>query len=122
MQQPKVRVLDIETSAMEALVWGRKDVNIGVDMIIKDWGIIAWSFKWLGEKKVEYYDTRKLPESVILIRLRDLLDEADIVITQNGQSFDSRKINARLIHYGILPPSPYRHLDTYRIARRVGDF
>ncbi len=122
MSEPKIGVLDIETSAMEALVWERKDVNIGVDMITKDWEIIAWSFKWLGEKKVHYYDTRSADEFLILSILRDFLDKADIIITQNGQSFDSRKINARLIHYGIPPPSPYRHLDTYRIARKVGAF
>jgi uncharacterized protein YprB with RNaseH-like and TPR domain len=122
MQQPKVGVLDIETSAMEALVFERRDVNIGLDNIIKDWQIIAWSFKWLGEKKVYYYDTRSNPERYILEELWVLLDRADIIITQNGQSFDSRRINTRFIHYGMKPPSPYRHLDTYRIAKKVGDF
>lgn len=120
--QPKCLVLDIENFPMEAYVWERRDVNIGLDMLKQDWSIAAWSAKWLGKAGVEYYDTRKLSERTILIRLRDLLDEADIVITQNGQTFDCRKINARLIFYGILPPSPYRHLDTYRIAKRIASF
>jgi DNA polymerase elongation subunit (family B) len=125
--QPRCLVLDIETSPMKAYVWGRKDVNISVNHILEDWQIIAWSAKWLGEKKIHYRDVRGLPHSPtldrgILLVLRILLDEADIVITQNGQSFDSRKINARFIQLGISPPSPYRHLDTYRIARRIADF
>jgi DNA polymerase elongation subunit (family B) len=121
--RPRCLVLDIETRPMEAYVWGRRDVNIGLDMLKQDWEIMAWSAKWLGEKKVHYRDMRKYKTDFkILLPLRDLLDEADILITQNGQSFDSRKINARLIHYGMHPPSPYKHLDTYRIARKVGDF
>lgn len=122
MQQPKVGVLDIETSAMEALVFERRDVNIGLDNIIKDWQIIAWSFKWLGKKKVIYQDVRRASEKTILQILWRLLDQADIIITQNGQSFDSKRINARFIHYGMPPPSFYCHLDTYRIARHVADF
>jgi uncharacterized protein YprB with RNaseH-like and TPR domain len=122
MNQSRCLVLDVETSAMEALVFERHDVNIGLDNIIKDWQIIAWSAKWLNEKKIYYYDTRIVSERNILLLLWNLLDAADIVITQNGQKFDSRRINARFIHYGMKPPSPYRHLDTYRIAKKVGDF
>lgn len=121
--QPKCLVLDIETRPMEAYVWGRRDVNIGLDMLTHDWEIMAWSAKWLGDKEVYYRDVRNCKTDLeILAPLWELLDKADILITQNGQSFDARKINARMIHHGMRPPSPYRHLDTYRIAKRVGDF
>ena len=123
MPKPRCLILDIETRPMEAYVWGRKDVNIGLDALKKDWNIMAWSAKWLGEKKVYYRDTRDCETDCdILYPLRELLNAADIVVTQNGQSFDSRKINARLLYYSIPPPSPYKHMDTYRIARKVGDF
>jgi DNA polymerase elongation subunit (family B) len=108
---------------MEALVWGRRDVNIGLDMIQKDWQIIAFSAKWLGQRDIYYTDLRNERSDIkLLSKLRVLLNEADIVITQNGKSFDCRKINARLIYHGMTPPSPYRHIDTYRIAKNVADF
>jgi DNA polymerase elongation subunit (family B) len=123
MYNPRSLVLDIETTPMEAFVWGRRDVNIDLSMVKKDWQIMAWSAKWLGEKKVYYKDTRNAEDDAgILFVLKGLLDEADIVITQNGQSFDIRKINARLIFHGMQPPSPYRHIDTYRFAKSIGDF
>jgi DNA polymerase elongation subunit (family B) len=122
----KVLTLDIETSPMEALVWGRKDVNISLNQIKTDWSILAWSAKWLGKSKVYYYDTSE-NEDVrndfqILCSLWRMLEDADIVITQNGTSFDMRKINARFIAHGFNPPSSYRQIDTYRLAKRIGDF
>jgi hypothetical protein len=47
-----------------------------------------------------------------------LLDEADVVITQNGISFDSKKLNARFVMNGMKPPSKYRHIDTKRLATK----
>ncbi len=50
--------------------------------------------------------------------LWDLLDEADVVVTQNGKAFDSKKVNARFIFHGMKPPSTYRHIDTLSIAKK----
>ena len=58
----------------------------------------------------------------LLKGIRDLLDEADIVIAQNGKSFDVRKVNARLIQHGFQPPSPYRVVDTMLVAKKYFAF
>ena len=63
-----------------------------------------------------------LDDKAILKPLWKLLDEADIVITQNGKNFDSPKLNARFIMHGWAPPSPYKHLDTYQIVRQAAKF
>jgi hypothetical protein len=52
----------------------------------------------------------------IVKRIWKLLDEADVVITQNGKKFDSKKLNARFIYYDMPPPSPYHHIDTLEAA------
>lgn len=128
MSQPKCLIFDIETSPIIASVWGRRDVNIALNQINKEWSVIACAAKWLNDpaSKVMYEDLRGskdiLDDRKVLKFIWKLLDEADIVITQNGQSFDSPKLNARFILHGMTPPSPYKHLDTYRIARRVAAF
>ena len=124
MSSAKVLVLDIETSPIIAYVWGLKDQNISLNQIKQDWYIMAWSAKWLGDPatQIQYMDTRRSSEKRILEVLWALLDNADILITQNGKGFDSPKINARFIHYGMKPPSPYKHLDTYLIARNTAQF
>ena len=128
MINQRVLVFDIETAPMIAYVWGRRDINVAVNQIKNDWCVLAWSAKWLGDpaSKVIYRDQRHSKhiedDKAILVPLWKLLDEADIVVTQNGMSFDSRKLNARFILHGMKPPSPYKHLDTFRIAKRVADF
>ncbi len=120
--ESKVLVYDIETSPITAYVWGLKDQNIGLNQIVKDWQVMAYGAKWLGEKGIIYEDTYKNSEKQLLTGIWELLDEADIVITQNGKSFDSRRLNARFIHYGMRPPSPYRHIDTYLLVKAAADF
>lgn len=119
---PKVLTFDIETSPILAYVWGLRDQNISLNQIKTDWQVLAFAAKWLGEKKVVYADTRQMTEHTVLLKIWSLLDKADIVITQNGKNFDSPKLNARFIEHGMPPPSPYKHLDTYKIAKGVAEF
>ena len=58
----------------------------------------------------------------MLKSLHKLLDEADIVVTQNGIKFDIPKIYAKFIEYGIKPPSPFKNVDTCKIAKSVFGF
>lgn len=120
----KVLVFDIETSPITAYVWGLKDQNIGLSQIVKDWHVMAWGAKWLNAQinQIIYHDRSHMSEKRLLIGIWALLDKADVVITQNGKSFDSRKLNARFIHYGMRPPSPYRHIDTYLLVKAAADF
>lgn len=123
-----VIVLDIETAPMLAYVWGRKEQNISLSAIKSDWYVLAWSAKKLGSpaSTILYRDQRNAKniedDKAILLPLWKLLNEADIVITQNGKSFDCPKLNARFIMHGMKPPKPYKHLDTYRIVRSVAQF
>jgi uncharacterized protein YprB with RNaseH-like and TPR domain len=126
LEKPKVLVFDIETFPIVASVWGLKDQNIALSQIRQDWSVAAWGAKWLGKKEIFYRDTScnndVRYDKNILEAMWKLLDEADVVITQNGKGFDSKKLNARFIQHGMKPPSPYKHLDTYLIARGAADF
>ena len=128
MDKPRVLILDIETAPILAYVWQLKDQNVGLSQIDKDWHVMAWAAKWLGDppSKTIYRDQRNAKnmedDKEILQPIWKLLDEADIVITQNGKNFDGPKLNARFITHGMNPPSPYKHLDTYQIVRRVAKF
>lgn len=79
------------------------------------------AYQWLGEKtQVIAVDTQS--ELSLLKKLHALLDEADIVIAHNGDSFDIKKINTRFIIHKIPPPSPYRTIDTKKVARSAAAF
>lgn len=127
MNKQKALVLDIETSPMLAYIWELGDQNVSLGQIHTDWYIMAWSAKWLDSptKSIMYYDLRGVKggnDISILKPLWNLLNEADIVITQNGKKFDSRKINARFMLHGMQPPKPYLHIDTYLLTKKVAEF
>lgn len=124
----KVLVVDCETAPLNVYTWGLRDQFIANNQVIKDWYLLSWAAKWLGDpaSKIIYKDQShkkdKSDDKDIVLAIWKLLDEADIVVTQNGERFDSRKLNARFIEYSINPPSPYTHLDTYKILKRVAEF
>jgi transposase-like protein len=125
---PKVLLLDIETAPIAGAVWSLWKQNVGLNQIINDWFILSYSAKWLGAspEEIMYEDLRGIvaeeDDSHLLRSLWKLLDEADILITQNGKSFDSKKINARLVLNGFQPPSSYKHIDTLLIAKSIFSF
>lgn len=118
----KALVFDVETAPILGYVWGLWDNNIALNQIHSDWHILSWSAKWLGSKTVMYQDQRYAKnvedDSKLLKRIWKLLDEADIVITQNGKSFDVKKLNARFVLHGFQPPSSYKHIDTKLLAKK----
>lgn len=119
---PKVLLYDIETAPIIGHVWSIWEQNVGLNQIKKDWHVMAWAAKWLGDppNKIMYMDQRKAKniedDKEILKGIWKLLDECDVVITQNGRAFDEKKLNARFILNGMGPPSPYKHIDTKVIA------
>lgn len=121
---PRILLFDIETAPMLAYTWGIWDQNIGLNQIKEDWFILSWSAKWLDDppSKVMYKDQRHAKDirddKKLLKGIWDLLDEADIVVTQNGKSFDVKKLNARFVMNGFEPPSSYRHIDTKVLAKK----
>jgi DNA polymerase elongation subunit (family B) len=122
--KPKVLIFDIETAPILGHVWGLWENNVGLNQIQSDWHVLAWAAKWLGDpaSKTMYMDQRRAKnvedDRKILKGIWKLLDEADIVITQNGKAFDVKKLNARFILQGFKPPSSFKHIDTKQIASR----
>lgn len=124
MSTPKICVLDIETSPLESYTWALWDQNVSLKQIKTEWSVISAAWKWLDEKKVHYHDTSgRGPSKIrhdlqVLQRIWETLDAADIVIAQNGNSFDVKKINARLLMHGFAPYSPIRIVDTLTVSKR----
>lgn len=116
----KLLYLDIETRPILAYVWGIWQQNVGLNQIEEDWSILTWAAKWAGEDEYVYYGTAKgrKNDKRALQELWSMLDEADVVVAHNGERFDVPKINARFLKYGMLPPSPYKQIDTLKVARR----
>jgi RNase P subunit RPR2 len=109
---------------MEVYVWGlmRNDF-ITPDKVIKDWNVISWSAKWLGDSKImSAVQTKKeaiaRDDKRITKKLWSLFDEAEILIAHNGRRFDIKKINTRFYMNDMGVPSSYLVIDTLIEARK----
>lgn len=128
MSKPKVLVVDIETSPIISYTWGLWDQNVALNQVKTDWNVLSVAAKWLGESasKVMYKDQRNVKnvhdDTELLKWIWKLLDECDIVLTQNGNAFDVKKLNARFVLAGMQPPSSYRKIDTLVIAKKYFAF
>ena len=118
----RILVVDIETSSMLLGGWGLFNQNFSIEQIERDWTVISYSAKWLGEDDVFYTDINDVTEKELLQELWDLLDEADFVIAHNGRKFDVKKIKARMIQHGFKPFSPVRIIDTLEVVKQEFGF
>jgi hypothetical protein len=122
MTNAKILTLDIETAPFESYTWGLWDQNIGLNQIKTETNLLSFAAKWLGSPKIIYRDTsgrrNKRDDKQLLADLWQLLDEADIVVAQNGAAFDVKRINARFVVLGFPPYSPIRVVDTKLVAKK----
>lgn len=119
----RILLLDIETAPLRGYFWGLWKQNIGTNMLEADWRMLTWAAKWLDEDDIMYdschYHKDFEDDREISVSLHALLDEADVVIAHNGHRFDVPKMNTRFLQHGLMPPSPYRQIDTLITAKRM---
>lgn len=119
---PKVLVFDIETSPMQVFVWHLHEQRISSESVISDFYLLSWSAKWLFSNEI-MSDVLTSKEAInqddkrIANSIWKLLNEADVVIAHNANGFDIPKLNTRFLYHDMLPPMPYRVIDTLTVAR-----
>lgn len=118
---PKILHLDIETAPLESYHWGIWQQNISLIQIQVEWSILSFTWNWDHEDQFHYMDSfeeaDRRDDRRLLTKLWGLLDEADVVVAQNGVKFDIKKIKARMVMAGMRPFSPVRISDTMLIAK-----
>jgi hypothetical protein len=124
----KVLIYDIETTPSLGYVWGKWQQD--VLKFTEEWYIMCFAYKWLGEKQThvvaqpdfKLYKKDKQSDYEVVKKLHELFNEADAVVAHNGNSFDQKKSQARMIIHGFEPPTPYKQVDTKLVARRNFNF
>lgn len=122
MIKPKILLFDIETSPNLGYVWGKWEQN--VIEFKEEWHILSFSAKWLGGKQVTkgLCDYKDKTDKSIVKEIYDLFEEADIIVAHNGDQFDIKKCQQRFSFYRMNPPSPFKTIDTKKIAKKYFSF
>lgn len=121
---PKILLFDIETSHIIFRLWDTGDQYVRPDQIVKDWYVLCWSAKWLFDDKVlsdsiSSSDSIKGNDEKVCKSIHKLLSQADVVITQNGDKFDIRKLQWKFMKYGFPPNNKYHSIDTLKKSRQI---
>lgn len=119
MTRPKILFIDLETAPKIAYVWQFFKENISPKQVLSHGHIMSAAWIWNNDSDdtISYSENRHENDDELVRLLIDLLDEADIVVGHNVKYFDTATINARALVLGIKPPSPYKIVDTYRVAK-----
>lgn len=127
-REPRIAFIDIETAPILGYSWTIYDTNLV--HVVEPTYLLAFAYAWLDGDKIYTHTIADYPEfkknkkndGPLAKELWHVLDEADIVVAHNGDAFDIKKINSRLIVNGLSPPSTYRTVDTLKWARKKFKF
>ncbi len=124
---PKILIFDLENAPSKAAIWRMWKQDIHNNQITEEWYMLSWAAKWLFD--IEIYSDVLTPTEAemgndkrIMESLWDMVDAADILVGHNILGFDIQKMNTRFAVNGLIPPSPYRAIDTLYQARKIFSF
>lgn len=116
----KILSLDIETKPAIVYTFQAYDVNISPDQVIDAGGMLCFAAKWVGKKGMVFASEWTHSREDMLLILGELLDEADAVITYNGDRFDLPKIRGEFALLGLKPPVPVTSIDVLKSVKKLG--
>ena len=79
--------------------------------------MLCASYKWLGDKKTHFVSEWKDGVDGMLNELYNVIEEADVIVTYNGNRFDLPTLNKEFLLNGYKPPAPYKSVDLYRTVK-----
>jgi predicted RNA-binding Zn-ribbon protein involved in translation (DUF1610 family) len=115
----KVLFFDLETTPLLGWTWRAYEDNLLE--IQKDSELLALGW-WVAGDAPEVVSRRTKSERQMVRILWQLFDSADVVVAQNGDRFDIKVANTLFQRYGLNPPSPYKTVDTLKLAKKYFRF
>ncbi len=128
INKPKILLFDVETAPNLSYTWGKWEQD--VIAFKNEWYLMSFAWKYLGDKKTQVLSLADFPgykknptDDRLLVRaLWSHFDNADVIIAHNGDAFDIKKANARFVYHKLVPPSPYKQIDTKKVAKKYFNF
>lgn len=78
---------------------------------------ICAAWRWYGDKKTDFASEWGDGREGMLQRIWDAYDQADIVYGHNVDRFDTKNLKAEWLVLGLQKPSPFKIVDTLKVAR-----
>jgi uncharacterized protein len=116
---PRILTLDIERFPNIVHKWSLFDKNpTPINMVEQFGSTVSFAAKWYGVNRVEFYSDFHHGHEAMVEQAHRLLDETDIVITYNGDSFDLPHLRKEMVVQGLGPHAPVLSVDLYKVVRK----
>ena len=117
---------DIETSTSIGKFFG-KIYETNILRVLRQSYMLCFSYKILDEKKIHTfalpdfsrYKKNKQDDEMLVKKLAEILESADIIVGHNGDRFDITMTNTRMLFHSLDPLSPKKTIDTCKEAKRI---
>lgn len=135
-EHSKITAWDIETLPIKAVVWNTGEQRINSVQILEGESTSIACAAWQEEGgpvrsasllediksfKKDYRDDRRVVTAIHAM-LTGVAETSGILLYQNGDSFDLKKVMARIIYHGLPPLPKIRSIDTLRASRSIAAF
>lgn len=125
MREPVVMFWDIENTQMTVKTWDLK-INGGYippDRIVKEKEILCIAYKIRGENNTHVISQGPgIIEADVVEAFREVLEDVDVLVGHNGDKFDLRHLNAKIIDQRLKPLPPIRTVDTWKESKKLAAF
>lgn len=116
----KILHLDIEWAPALAYVWKMWDENISPDQLVDEGGLLCFCAHWDGKKEYMFFSEWEDGRQGMAQAALELLNEADAVVTYNGDKYDLPKLRGTIVLAGLNPPAPPTSIDLIKSVKKFG--
>lgn len=113
-------MVDIEWKPALAYVWKMWDENISPEQLVNEGGLLCFCAHWYGSRDFQFYSEWDDGQDGMAKAALDLLNEADAVVTYNGDKYDLPKLRGSIILAGLTPPAPPTSIDVIKSVKKLG--
>jgi DNA polymerase elongation subunit (family B) len=112
MSSPRIVIWDVENSHSLAAIFSLYNDYISHENIVQEKFLICAAWKELGETKVHTVSILDDPKRFaknphddyhVIKTLHKVLSEADVIVAHNGDQFDIKLTEGRMLYHGLYP-------------------
>lgn len=116
----KLLYVDIEWKPATAYVWKMFKENIAPAQLIDAGGMLCFCAHWEGEKDYLFFSEWDDGREGMAAAALELLEQAEAVVTYNGDRYDLPKMRGEILLAGLSPPPPVTSIDCIRTIKGLG--